>query len=168
EIDDIRNRLYKKQFDEALDAVTAFRERYPHSRQLGELAVLEGDIGRQRLDYYSAKVISDYFSFLGKTISEVARQDGMTIGGAMELLQDGVHPAIIKRLAESYSMGEEAIEDLWAKRSGGSVRTAGYGSGTFILGEDRALNWIGSDDEGDDTAAVAPASPDDLQQRIED
>jgi hypothetical protein len=168
EIDEIRNRLYKKQFDEALDAVTAFRERYPHSRQLGELAVLEGDIGRQRLDYYSARVISDYFSFLGKTISEVAREDGMTIGGAMELLEDGVHPAIIKRLAESYRMTEEGIQQLWDTRSGGSVRTAGYGSGTFILGEERALNWIGSDDDEDAPEATQPQAEDDLQKRIED
>jgi len=168
EIDAIRNRLYKKQFDEALQAVAAFREAYPASRQLGDLVLLEADIGRQREAHYAAKVISDYFSFLGKTINEVAREDGMTIGGAMELLEDGVHPEIVARLAETYRMTEPAIEALWQARSGGSVRTSGYGTGTWILGEERALHWVGADDE-EDEAAVQPAeTEEDLQKRIEE
>ncbi len=168
-IDAIRNRLYKKQFDEALEAVVAFREAYPASRQLGELTLLEADIGRQREAHYAAKIISDYFSYLGKTINEIAREDGMTIGGAMELLEDGVHPEIVTRLSESYRMTEPTVEALWKARSGGSVRTSGYGTGTWILGEERALNWIGADDDAKDETAAQPAEgEEDLQKRIEE
>lgn len=165
EIDAIRNRLYKKQFDEALAAAAAFREAYPSSRQLGDLVELEARIGREREAHYAARVISDYFSFLGKVLGELARNDAMALGPAMELLEEGVHTGIVERLSASYRMDGAEVERLWEARSGGSTRTSGYGTGTFILGEERALNWIGADEAEEDEAEAAPGE-DDLEARI--
>ncbi len=168
EIDAIRNRLYKKQFDEALAAAAAFRDAYPSSRQLGDLVELQARIGREREAHYAARIISDYFSFLGKILGELARTDDMALGPAMELLEDGVHTDIVARLGESYRMDGAELERLWAARSGGSTRTAGYGTGTFILGEERALNWIGADEPEDAAAAPADDGADDLEARIKE
>lgn len=165
ELDAIRNRLYKKQFDAALEACAAFRGAWPASRQLGDLAQLEAQIGREREAHYAARIISDYYSFLGKTLGELAREPGMTLGPAMELLEQGVHDEIVARLAASYAMSEDEVEALWTARQGGSVRTAGYGTGTFILGEERALDWVGADDDQPATAA-APDPDADLEARI--
>lgn len=165
ELDAIRNRLYKKQFDAALAACAAFRAAWPASRQLGDLTLLEAQIGREREAHYAARIISDYYSFLGKTLGELAREADLGLGPAMELLEQGVHGEIVARLASSYAMSEETVEALWAARSGGSVRTAGYGTGTFILGEERALDWVGSDDAAP-AAAAAPDPDADLEARI--
>jgi hypothetical protein len=168
ELDAIRGRLFRKEFDEALDAAAAFRKAYPQSRQLGELTALEGQIGHERQAHYAAKIVSDYFSFLGKTIGELARKEGMTIGPAMQLLQDSVHRDIVARLAQDYRMTPEGIEALWKNRAGGSLRTSGYGTGTFILGSERALKWIGADDAAPAAPVAKPAGDDDLAKRIDD
>jgi hypothetical protein len=169
-LDEIRNRLFKNQFDDALALIEDFRARYPASRQLGDLATLEGDVGRRRREHYGGKIVSDYFSFLGKSIGEIARTDGITLGAALELLDGSVHDEIVDRLAATYRMTPEGIGQLWEARRGGSVRTSSYGTGTFILGKTKALDWVGT------KAADAPAEEEaqgeeveeDLQKRIED
>jgi tetratricopeptide (TPR) repeat protein len=170
-LDGIRNRLFKKQFDEAMALVEQFREEYPASRQLGDLAILEGDIGRGRREHYGRKIVSDYFSFLGKSLGEIGRNDDMTLGAALELLDGSVHEEVVDRLVTAYNMTPAGIGQMWEERRGGSVRTSSYGSGTFILGKAKALNWVGSED---DEAAEGQEEPDDeeaeedLQKRIED
>ncbi|MGQ0554238.1 MAG: hypothetical protein ACT4PU_13585 [Planctomycetota bacterium] len=170
QLDGIRNRLYKKQFDEALEAVAAFRTQYPTSSQLGDLAQLEADIGRERLRHYAEKAVPDYYSFLGKSLFEIARNPQMTIDAAQELLETSVHEEIVARLASNYRMSPQGVEELWRERRGGSVRTAGYGSGTFILGAAKALRLLGPDAESKAGAAESSEAvdPDDLQARIEE
>jgi hypothetical protein len=171
-LDDIRNRLYRKQFDDAFAMVADFRKQYPASRQLGELASLEAEVGRQRREFYSAKIVSDYFSFLGKTLNEIARRDGMTLGAAIQLLEESVHGEVLQRLSDSYGTSEDAVAQMWTERRGGSVRTSSYGTGTFILGEQKALNFFDSpEDAAEEKAAEKeeqPEAEDDLQKRIED
>ena len=167
-LDEIRNRLYKNQFDEALAKVAEFKSTYPNSRQLGELTALQAEIGRRRHDHYADRIVSDYFSFLGKSLNEIARKDGMTLGVALETLDSAVHPEVIRKLAAAYKVTEETANQMWEKRQGGSVRTASYGTGTFILGKQKALNWIGGNDDEDEPATdTAPAAEDDLEDRIE-
>jgi hypothetical protein len=171
-LDDIRNRLYRKQFDDALAMVQQFRKQYPASRQLGDVARLEGQIGRDRQDFYEAKVVSDYFSFLGKALNEIARRDGMTLGAAVTLLDDSVHKDIIKRIAVSYRTSEEQTAQLWATRHGGSVRTSSYGTGTFVLGEQKALDFFDKPEGAAGKQAAkpveAPKTDEGLEKRIED
>lgn len=167
-LDQIRNRLYKKQFDMALRMVEEFRADFPASRQLGELATMEGDIGRRRYKHYSGKVISDYFSFLGKSLGEISRRDEMTLGAALELVEDSIHEEIVDRLSASYKMDAAGIESLWEERTGGSVRTSSYGTGTFILGEEKALNWVGGRDDAQEVEEDdAEKEDEDLQDRID-
>ena len=168
-LDEIRNKLYKNDFDGALAAVAQFRSTYPNSRQLGDLGRLEGEVGQRRHDYYGARIISDYHSFLGKALSEIARRDGMTLGAAMELLEGSLHGDIEDRLAKAYHIPAEGIEQMWKARTGGSVRTSGYGTGTFILGEQKALHWVGADDGKEEAAPAQPAATkDDLASRIDE
>ncbi len=167
-LDTIRNRLSKNEFDAALALVAEFRGQFPASRQLGDLAALEGQVSQRRRDHYGARVISDYHSFLGKTLNEIARRDGMSLGAAMEVLDSSLHAGVVDRLAAAYHMTPEGIEELWKQRQGGSVRTSSYGTGTFILGEKKALNWVGAEEPADEPPAAATPGQDDLQKRIEE
>ncbi len=170
-LDDIRNKLYRRLFDDALAMVKQFRTQYPASRQLGELAALEGDVARQRKAFYSARIVSDYFSFLGKALNEIARRDGMTLGAAVQLVDETVHKDVVKRISASYSTSEEQTEQLWKARHGGSVRTSSYGTGTFVLGEQKALDFFDHSNAAADKAPDEEKAPDEnasLEQRIED
>ncbi|HZL99536.1 MAG TPA: hypothetical protein VFD43_04715 [Planctomycetota bacterium] len=167
-LDEIRNRLYKNQFDEALAMVEQFERTYPASRQLGDAAQLQAEIGRRRRDHYADRIVSDYFSFLGKSLGEIARKDGMTLGVALESLDNAVHDELLQKLAAAYTMTDEGVAQLWEGRQGGSVRTSSYGTGTFILGRQKALDWVGTGDEEDEPAGPAePEADEDLEDRIE-
>lgn len=167
-LDDIRNRLYKNQFDEALALCEQFKQTYPSSRQLGDLAKLQADVGRRRKDHYADRIVSDYYSFLGKSLGEIARKDGMTLGVALESLDTAVHEEVLSKLAAAYNMSATSVAQMWAGRQGGSVRTSSYGTGTFILGKQKALNWVGVDDGSPDEAPAADAGGDEnLEDRIE-
>ena len=170
-LDEIRRRLFRKQFDQAQELVTEFREDFPGSRQLGDLATLEQDIAQRRRQALAGRIISDYFSFLDVALSRIARTDGVTLGAAMELCEEGVHEEVVEKLGRSYGVDEEVIETLWDERRGGSVRSSFYGTGTFILGSDRALDWSvgkGGEEEAEDGAGLDEEEEEDLAKRIED
>ncbi|MCB9899214.1 MAG: hypothetical protein H6825_14510 [Planctomycetes bacterium] len=149
-LDEIKNLLYRKKFEDALAQVDAFRAEYPQSRQLNELSGLEGKIRQAKREFHATEIVSDYFAKLDKRIQAVARDDGVTLDMAEELAEQEIHPAILAELSEAYSLGEETVQDLWDARRGGSPRSAFYGSGTFILGKQRALEFGRFDDEADD------------------
>ncbi len=166
EIDEIRNRLYRKQFGEALAMAQEFRESYPLSRQLGELEQLETEVLARRRDHVAERIVSDYFAFLGKSLSEIARTDSMDMETAVELVEDSVHDEVLDRLTRIYDLSVEELAELWGERGRGSVRSSSYGSGTFILGETKALDWsVGPDAESTEDLTVTEA--DDLQDKID-
>ena len=55
-------------------------------------------------------------------------------------------------------MTPDTAETLWDERSGGSVRSYSYGTGTFILGRQKALEYGRFDEEEDEMQ--------DLEQRV--
>jgi len=166
QLDEIRNRLYRKQFGEALSMTAAFREEYPLSRQLGELEQLESEILSRRRGHVSGRIVSDYFSFLGKSLSEISRTDIMDMETAVELVEDSVHEEVLDRLTRVYDLSAEELGELWESRKGGSVRSSSYGSGSFILGETKALDWsVGRDETNEEDLVVT--EEDDLQDKID-
>lgn len=167
-LSEIRNRLYRKKHASALEMVRAFQEEYPTSRQLGDAVELEQEILRERRAFYGAKMVADYFSFLGKVIGEIARNDDLGIEGAVELVEADVHGELIARLSRSYGMSEEELAEMWLERRPGSVRTRNYGTGTFILGEERALDFEVGEDAPDELVAEVVVEEDlDLAARLE-
>jgi len=161
----IRGRLHRSQFEKALEMVEEFDELYPASRQAAERDRLVAEILRRRDDHYQARIVSDYFSFLSKSLTDIVRKDGMTVEVARQLAEESVHEEIVGRLANSYNLEREVVDEMWAERRGGSLRTRSYGTGTFILGDD-ALEWY--EDEEEEAADVAAAEGDSFEQQIED
>jgi hypothetical protein len=151
QLDEIRNRLYRRQYGEALEMVDAFREKYPTSRQLGDASDLEVEIRDRKKTAHGRGIISDYFSQLEKRVRTLSRDELLTLEVARESLEDLLHEAIMEEIATDYELTDETVEELWANRSGGSVRTYSYGTGTFILGKKKAVEFgrYDQDDEED-------------------
>lgn len=162
---EIRGRLYRAQYEKALEMVDAFDALYPDSRQQGERDLLVDEILRRRNDHYQERIVSDYFSFLGKSLTEIARKEGMTMDVVQQLAEESVHEEIVGRLANAYGVERDVVEQMWGARSGGSLRTRSYGTGTFILGDD-ALEWY--EDEEESAEDVALGEDGGFEQQIEE
>ena len=166
ELDEVRSRLYRKQFEQARELAASFRQRYPASRQQGELVVLEGEIDRGKREHFGRRIVGDYFDLLERHANELARDDGVTLDVVRQLCEEGIHAEIVAQLAKDYVMTEDGVQVLWDRRSGGSVRTSSYSDGTFILGKDKALDF-GRFDTEEETVDPEVASEDQFDDLVE-
>ncbi len=136
---EIRNRLYRKKFSRALEMCETFVRTFPFSRQKGELEALRAKILVKRRAHYQQLILTDYFTMIDRVAAEVAREDGLSLGDALAYARDEMCFDIKEMLARQYGMKIEEIEELWKNRKGGGLRTATYGTATFILGEQAHL-----------------------------
>lgn len=170
ELEAIRTRLYKKQFELAAEMAAEFRRTYPDSRQLADLQVLESDIARRKRDYHGRGIVSDYFALLDKRLARLARDASLSLEVVQNLAETAVHEEILASLAEEYVLSEDTVQELWDERPSGSVRSFTYGTGTFILGKTKALEFGRFDDEEDELAAAdeeqLEADFDDLVEQV--
>lgn len=167
ELDRIRSQLYKKRFAEARALAAEFRLDYPGSRQLRDLDQLEADIDRKKTELFSKRVVADYFGKLEQSIDRLARDTAVSLDVARDLCDNDIHPQIVTALAQDYAMPEATVAKLWEERSGGSVRTASYGDGTFILGKEKALSFgrVGGEEESQNGAETGDDF-DDLVEKV--
>ena len=166
---EIRHRLYRKQFELCADLVAGFKERYPHSRQLADLVELEGEIERRKREHRGQGIASAYFTLLDRRVTRLSRDPEVTLDVARELLESAAHEEIMISLGEDFSMTPEVVQELWDQRQGGSVRSFGYGTGTFILGKAKALEFGRfDDDEAEEEGQEADVEEDfdDLVERV--
>lgn len=172
-LNEIRNRLYKKKFEPALKLCDTFARSFPQSQQLSDLDKLRSRIITKRHDYYQHKIMPDYFSWMGRIAYKMAADRSINLDDALSYARDKLGEDIKKKLAESYGMEMEEVADLWANRTGGMTRTATYGMGTFILGEQakKIPEVLKEEDEEEDETVgkKRPATLDEkLKQRIEE
>ncbi|MFT7463237.1 MAG: hypothetical protein ACI9EF_001581 [Pseudohongiellaceae bacterium] len=168
---EIRHRLYRKQFALCSELAEAFRLEYPQSRQLGALVELEGDIESTKREFRGQGIVSAYFKRLDRQLTALARDEELTIDVAQEIMETAVHEEIVSGLADEYDMSPETVQELWDARRGGSVRSYNYGTGTFILGKAKALEFGRFDQQGDEQAESLEGSAteedfDDLVERV--
>ncbi|RKY19164.1 MAG: hypothetical protein DRQ55_11325 [Planctomycetota bacterium] len=163
DLDDIRSAIYRRQFELARERAAAFAQTYPESRQRGELMALEVEIDHRKREHFARKVVGDYFGALEGHLKQLSRDSSLSLDVARDLLENSLHQEILDDLAEAYVMTPEAVAQLWEQRRGGSVRTASYGQGTFLLGKSKALDF-GRFDQADEE--VDPA--DELEEDFDD
>ena len=171
ELDAIRFRLYRRQYEQALELVDVFRETYPTSRQMGDVDRLEAEIRQRKRGAHARSIVGDYFTLLERRLLELARDREVTLDVAEESAERFVHEDILATLARAYELTPETCAELWDTRSGGSVRSYSYGTGTFILGRDKALDFgrVGEEDDPlalDDEGALEDEAFEDLVERV--
>ncbi len=166
-LDEIRARLYRKQFEQAYELVDAFRATYPDSRQASDVLALETQIDQRKREHYAGKIISNYFDLLDRRLANVGRDSEIDLDTAREIAETAIHPGILTTLAELYTMSEETVGELWQARKGGSVRSYSYGTGTFILGKQRALEFGRFDGKEDKDAAADAEAEDEMDDLVE-
>lgn len=134
-LETIRNRLYRKNFARALEMCDTFAREFPLSRQKAELDALRARIQNERHAHYQQLILTDYFTIIDRVAARIAGQEGLAVGDALAYARDEMPFDIKKNLARLYGTEVDEIEELWRNREGGGLRTATYGTATFILGE---------------------------------
>ena len=156
-LDEAKHLLYRNKFELALNRIAEFEELFPDSIQMGDKEELKSEIYTKRHTYYGKRILTDYFTCMGDVAYKVAayRDDSLlsstgdgesdtgsekkiSLEAAMDFASEAMGPAIRKALAGSFKIPEEEVEELWQNRKGGAPRTYSYGTGTFILGPDKA------------------------------
>ncbi len=165
-LDDIRKLLYRRKFGVAADSARGFMLEYPESRQLGDATALAAEIQRRKQEHHARGMISDYYSLLEDRVQGLARDKELGLDVARETLEDFLHREVLSELGSSYELVEETVLGLWAERSGGSMRSHSYGTGTFILGKQKALDFGRTDDE--DRQAAEPGDELDAEEEFAD
>lgn len=164
----IRNRIYKKMFPAAFDLCDRFVEEYPDSVQMGDLEKLRAQAIAKRRQHYQIEILTDYFAYLDRIATKVSSNKEFKLDDALSYARDELGADVRKKLGEHYKMEIEEVEDLWLNRKGGRHRTASYGEGTFILGDEATVIPTPEEDEKEKKEEKEPATLDEkLKKKIE-
>lgn len=158
-LDDVKRMIYRRKFTRALELLDEFEELFPDSVQVGDKEKLRSEALAKRYDFYSQKILTDYFTYMGNAADKIATNKEITLDEALEFAVEEMGPTIRAKLAEVYGLMPEEIEELWASRKGGAKRRASYGTGTFILGPEKAREMPKAPGEEDEEKAEEEEEP---------
>lgn len=138
-LDDIKRLIYRKKFNMALERIDEFNEMFPNSVQKADRDQLRTQALDKRLLYYKQRILTDYFTYMDRAANKIASDRDISLDAALDYAAEDMGISIRRKLAEDvYKLPDELVDQLWEERKGGSTRTASYGTGTFLLGGDRA------------------------------
>jgi len=139
EVDALRKR---EKYDQALAQLAAFPALFPDSplgedaRKAAERTLLARDVAlrelvRRRWDYWARRLARS-------TAGELTHQQAVDFAqsGLGELVRKQVFEDVRARITQD--VREEDVERIWAARKKSAYKTASYGYGTWLLGEERA------------------------------
>ena len=138
-LDEVKQLIYRKRYNLAIERLDAFPETFPDSVLVGDKEKLLSQAVFKRHAYYGQKILTDYFSYMGKVADKVASNRELPLDDAIDFAVEEMGPTIRQTLAEKvYNIPIEEVEQLWNDRKGGARRRYSYGTGTFILGMEKA------------------------------
>jgi len=171
-LDEIKQLIYKRKFARSLELIAKFEEDFPDSVQVGRKEKLKGDALIKRHAFYQQKILTDYRTYMDKVARKVAMNKELGLDEALEFAVEEMGNTIRTKLSEAYGLPIEEVEELWTNRKGGTHRTSTYGTGTFILGPERAKRMPEKEEEGkgeEDEEQEKPLTLDErLKKRIEE
>jgi tetratricopeptide (TPR) repeat protein len=166
---EIRRERQLGHYELALDLVAAFRTQYPDSPLAEDLRTMEASVERARERELSEAVVRRWHTWAIRLTREAARK--LDYDAALEWvgseLPGEIRAAVRADLAEiDPEITMERVEELWRARPLARSHHASYGSGTWLLGDDRAR--AGLDDEEEEAAPTdeREEARRDLEERI--
>jgi tetratricopeptide (TPR) repeat protein len=128
----------RKRYDKALEGLTQFRTLYPKSPLLSDLAKLQERVAKSQERDLRTEVITRWHSWTVRLAREAARKSSFEEVRAYldeKMAEDLAQKVRDEVQALAPGIEVDQVRRLWAERKGGKVRTATYGSGTWLLGE---------------------------------
>ncbi|MFH2002653.1 MAG: hypothetical protein ABIK28_23485 [Planctomycetota bacterium] len=171
-LDDVRRLLFRSKFNMALQRIDEFEKNFPNSVQKEDRDQLRTQALDKRRLFYKQKILTDYFTYMDRAANKIASERDIPLDAALDFAADEMGVAIRTKLAEDvYKLPVDMVAELWEERTGGSTRTSSYGTGTFILGADRAKQLPENETQAkkeEESEAESTTLDDRLKKRIEE
>lgn len=132
----------RKQFDEALQKLSTFPDRFPDSPLEGDRLKLTKRVEDAQKDYVREVVQRGWYRWTERLAAQAARKMGFSqaLGFAEEQLHQDILTAVVDDAREwNKELEEDEVLQMWLERKVSRYRVASYGLGTWLLGEDSAL-----------------------------
>jgi tetratricopeptide (TPR) repeat protein len=135
----------RRHYDKAFRSIAQFVELYPDSPLIEDLNKLRERVGKYQERDLREEAVRSWHHWTRRLASTAARKMGYQ--EALAYLDGGMGEDILKKVHEDLQgiapeIPAEEARRLWEERSGGKVRQASYGNGTWLLGESAARAGI--------------------------
>ncbi|HEX9792664.1 MAG TPA: hypothetical protein VGC54_01650 [Planctomycetota bacterium] len=156
-LEQIRQLIHRERFAVALTALEDFGREYPDGGLRGEYLELEARFDEQRDEAMQSWLTRNWFNAVIPLLRSKALDRESTMDSIMEWAEETVPSEVRKRLLGDLvvmkeDLDESAVDALWQARFAHTPKRhqAGYGIGTWILGEERARKGLDVVDENAD------------------
>jgi len=142
----------RKRYDLAMEGLAIFPERYPDSPLFEDLNKLRNRVAKYQERDLREEVVRVVHSLASRVARDAAREKN-SYESVMAYLDEQMGEDVMKRAQESVQrlapgIGADEVKRLWTERSGGRLRSASFGLGTWLLGEGRALATYEKEKDG--------------------
>ena len=133
----------RKRYDKAIALIQEFPEKYPDSPLLEDWNKMRDRVSKYQERDLAAEIVRLVYSHTTKLTRKAAREmlDYETILGYLDegLIED-LREKVVEDLQQlAPGIEPDEMQRFWDLREGGRRRTATYGLGTWLIGEERAL-----------------------------
>ncbi|MEW6743686.1 MAG: hypothetical protein AB1486_13095 [Planctomycetota bacterium] len=150
---EIKNLIFQKKFERAIELATAFEKEFPGSVLIAEAVQLLRRAEQSRDAYLTERASGEFLSLLDNQADRMAIDRELDLKAAMTTMRDSVGNLVLARVAERLKVDLEKLKSLWPQRKKGTfVVTASYGGGTFVL-RDRAYDGLLEEDAAEKPSA---------------
>jgi hypothetical protein len=147
----------RQRYDKAIPLLEAFANQFPDTPLLEDLNDLRERIQRSQERDLRETVVARTYALVVTLATRASRQKPTyeeVIAYLDEQMTEELWQAVLaeaQRIAPE--IGVEQVQRMWNERSSQRWRTASYGLGTWLLGEERALGGLAQDGPTQDPAA---------------
>lgn len=140
---DIDRLRARKRFGEAVELLNAFDDVFPDSPLMADLTRMRERVAKYQERYLREEIVRLWHSQTLK-LTRAAVREAESYEEVLAILDGELIESLeLKLVAELQSIAPEIeveeIRRMWQERDRGRIRSASYGIGTWMLGEERAL-----------------------------
>jgi len=137
--------MRRDKFADAFLQLELFDGLFPESELQTDRLKLEQRVERARDDFMHVEVAKAWYSWMGRLAAKASRE--MSFEAALAYLEEDFHNEIVTNvtagLKKNWSdLEEDQVRQYFIERKQGRWKSASYGLGTWLLGEDDALKGV--------------------------
>ncbi len=166
---EIRRERQRGNYERALSLAASFPSLFPKSPLFEELYELRASVERSRLGALTKAVAERWHHWAGRLASQAARE--LDFDAAAAWVERRMGEEVLSAVAGDLrgidsGITPERVRELWFARDEKRIHRASYGSGTWLLGDEKARAGLEVDRGANPPKSERDAAREDLEDRI--